>query len=889
MTRLRLLVLEDQRPDAELILHALHQAGFDCEWTLATSKEELTRALSPDLDVILSDFSLPGFTALGALDLLRERQLDVPLIVVTVSHDEDTAAECFKRGAFDYIVKDHPARLGPAINRLLEHRRLVAERREIERRHATLWAAIEHSAATVLITRADGTIEYVNPQFTAVTGYSSAEAVGRTPRILKSGLQPPEFYADLWRTILSGREWRGELANRKKSGELYWEQASISPVLDSSGAITHFVAVKDDITDRRRASEALRVSEERYRGLVESQQDLIVRTDLDGRFTFVNDAYCEKFGLIREEALAGKTFQPLVHPDDLARTIEVMKGLFAPPYRVVLEQRCFAVEGTRWVEWEDSAIRDSSGQVVEIQAIGRDVTARKMGEASLREIQARTEFALAAARMGIWEADWKSDQLTWSATLATIFGLAPPQSPTTNEQFFELIHPEDRDAVREATERAIRERSDLVNEFRVVWPDGTVHWIAGHARVLVDAAGSATGMIGVGIDITERKSLEDQFRQSQRMEAIGQLAGGVAHDFNNLLTAIIGYANLVSSALEPGDPKLEDVDEIIQAADRAAVLTRQLLAFSRKQVLRPRLVDLNDTVADTVKMLRRMIPEHIELTPILAPELRPTRVDPAQLEQVVMNLVVNARDAMPSGGLLTIETAMVDLDEAYARQHVPARPGRYVMLTVSDTGIGMDATTLRRIFEPFFTTKEQGRGTGLGLATVYGIVNQSGGNIWVYSEPNRGSTFKVYLPAAEGSADRELAIGTEGPAVGSETILVVEDETAVRHLTRAILERAGYNVHDAADPIEAEALFAELTDAVDLLITDVVMPGSDGPAMYQRFAQRRPGLKVLFMSGYTDASLVRNGILDSTSGFTILDKPFTARTLTRTVREVLDR
>jgi CheY-like chemotaxis protein len=373
------------------------------------------------------------------------------------------------------------------------------------------------------------------------------------------------------------------------------------------------------------------------------------------------------------------------------------------------------------------------------------------------------------------------------------------------------------------------------------------------------------------------------------MEAIGQLAGGVAHDFNNLLTAIIGYANLVSSALEPGDPKLEDVDEIIQAADRAAVLTRQLLAFSRKQVLRPRLVDLNDTVADTVKMLRRMIPEHIELTPILAPELRPTRVDPAQLEQVVMNLVVNARDAMPSGGLLTIETAMVDLDEAYARQHVPARPGRYVMLTVSDTGIGMDATTLRRIFEPFFTTKEQGRGTGLGLATVYGIVKQSGGNIWVYSEPNRGSTFKVYLPAAEGSADRELAIETEGPAVGSETILVVEDETAVRHLTRAILERAGYNVHDAADAIEAEALFAELTDAVDLLITDVVMPGSDGPTMYQRFAQRRPGLKVLFMSGYTDASLVRNGLLDSTSGFTILDKPFTARTLTRTVREVLDR
>jgi PAS domain S-box-containing protein len=888
MIQLRILLL-DQQPDAELMLHVLRKAGFDCESTIVSSEEEFRRALAPDLHVILSDFSLSGFTALGALDILRDEQLDIPLIVVTVSQDEDTAAECFKRGAFDYIVKNHLFKLGPAINRVLEHRRLRAEKRAIERRYATLWAAIENSAATVLITDINGTIEYVNPQFTRVTGYSREEVVGQTPRLLKSGLQPPEVYANLWGTILSGAEWRGELANRKKSGELYWEEASISPVLDNEGTITHFVAVKEDITERRRATESLRVSEERYRGLVESQHDLILRVDLEHRFTFVNDAYCEKFGMTREDALAGRTFHPLVHSDDLARTLEALKGLFAPPYRIAVEIRCLTAQGTRWIEWEGAAIRDRSGAVNEIQAIGRDVTERKSAETSLLANQARIEFALDTARMGIWEIDLTSGQLTWSGTLSTVFGLTPPQSPGTEEEFIALIHPDDRRAVKDDIERAIRERNDLINEVRIVWPDGTIRWITGHARVLLDATGAPARMIGVAIDITERKLLEDQFRQAQKMEAIGQLAGGVAHDFNNLLTAIMGYADLISDALEPGDQRLQDISEILHAGERAVTLTRQLLAFSRKQVLHPRLVDLNATVWNTTEWLRRVIPEHIALDLVLAPDLPPTRVDPAQIEQVVMNLAVNARDAMPEGGRLTLETAVVELDEAYAFQHIAARPGRYVRLTVNDTGIGMDANTKRHIFEPFFTTKELGKGTGLGLATVYGIVKQSGGSIWVYSEPNRGSTFKVYLPAAEGIAEPERSVEEVRPTGGSETILVVEDEALVRHLTRAVLERAGYQVYDAASPHEADVIFPALADSLDLLITDVVMPGSSGPSMYERFARLRPGLKVIYMSGYSNKSLAQNGGIDSGEASAFMEKPFTALTLTQKVREVLDR
>jgi PAS domain S-box-containing protein len=387
-------------------------------------------------------------------------------------------------------------------------------------------------------------------------------------------------------------------------------------------------------------------------------------------------------------------------------------------------------------------------------------------------------------------------------------------------------------------------------------------------------------------DVTEQRRLQAQLLQAQKMEAVGRLAGGVAHDFNNLLTVIISYTDLLLEDLDRDDPKREDVAAVRKAAEGAAALTHQLLAFSRKQVLQPRVLDLNATVASTEKLLRRLIGEDIRLVAKLGSGLGQVKADPGQVEQVIMNLAVNARDAMPAGGQLTIETANVEMDEAYVRGHPLAEPGRYVMLAVSDTGIGMDEQTKAHIFEPFFTTKEMGKGTGLGLATVYGIVKQSGGFIWLYSEPGQGTSFKIYLPLVEESAQRHATPAAAKLPRGTETILVVEDAPAVRAVTRQVLERQGYTVLEAPNGEAAFALATKHHGPIHLLLTDVVMPGVNGRQLSEQLARPRPDMLVLFTSGYTDDSVVRHGILES--GIAYLQKPFTPDGLARKVREVLD-
>ena len=387
-------------------------------------------------------------------------------------------------------------------------------------------------------------------------------------------------------------------------------------------------------------------------------------------------------------------------------------------------------------------------------------------------------------------------------------------------------------------------------------------------------------------DITGQRQLEAQLAQAQKMEAIGRLAGGVAHDFNNLLTVILSYSDLLLEDLPQDAATRDDIEQIRKAAQGASALTRQLLAFSRQQVLQPKIVDLNAAITGIEKLLARVLREDIQLRCALAPDAGTVKVDPGQLEQVLMNLAVNARDAMPNGGRLTIETANVDLDETYVQAHPVAAPGRYVMLAVTDTGVGMDAVTQARIFEPFFTTKDAGKGTGLGLATVQGIVQQSGGFIWVYSEPNHGTCFKVYLPRLDAPVSK--AEDAAGDAMhGTETVLVVEDMAAVRAVTCEMLKRFGFTVYDAADGITAVQIAEQLTGRIDLLLTDVVMPDINGRDLASRFRKTRPELKVLFMSGYTDDAVVRHGILQE--GIAYLQKPFTPKSLVRKVREVLDR
>jgi nitrogen-specific signal transduction histidine kinase/CheY-like chemotaxis protein len=387
-------------------------------------------------------------------------------------------------------------------------------------------------------------------------------------------------------------------------------------------------------------------------------------------------------------------------------------------------------------------------------------------------------------------------------------------------------------------------------------------------------------------DVSERQKLEERFRQSQKMEAVGRLAGGIAHDFNNLLTVITGFSDLLLGKPGSDATRREYAGEIRKAGERAALLTRQLLAFSRQQILLPEILDLNAVVGEVDSMLRRLIGEDIDLKTPLAPNLGRVKADPGQIQQILMNLAVNARDAMPQGGKLTIETANVELDSAYARTHAEVKPGSYVMLAVSDTGTGMVAEIQARIFEPFFTTKEKGKGTGLGLATVYGIVKQSGGNIWVYSEPGRGTSFKIYLPqVGEATAAAAPPIPSEARTGASETILLVEDDRGVRALARRVLELHGFRVLEADRGEDALQISERHEGPIHLLLTDVIMPGMSGRALADRLGTGHPETRVLFMSGYTDEAIVHHGVLES--GIAFLQKPFTPDSLARKVRETL--
>src|SRR3954454_8857976 len=450
---------------------------------------------------------------------------------------------------------------------------------------------------------------------------------------------------------------------------------------------------------------------------------------------------------------------------------------------------------------------------------------------------------------------------------------------------FDFLHPDDRELVgTRMAETLSSPGRNIVAHVRFHHADGSWRIMEGiGVNRLSDPA--VAGIVVNARDITERRKLEDQLRQAQKLEAVGQLAGGVAHDFNNLLTAILGYCHLMLDDAGDSDPLRQDLLEIQAAGERAAALTRQLLAFSRRQMLQPQVLDINAVVAQLQKLLRRLISEDVELVTHLAPDLLPVTVDPASVEQILVILAVNARDAMPSGGRLTIETANVDLDETYALTHVTMAPGRYVMLAVSDSGEGMDAATRARVFEPFFTTKEQGKGSGLGLATVYGMVKQSGGYIWVYSEPGHGTTFKVYLPHAE----QRTVTQPEHPgrrrtdeAHGWETVLLVEDEDAVRALAREVLRRHGYVVLEARHGVDALRLAERHTDDIHLMITDVVMPHMSGRELAERLCSARPMMKVLFMSGYTDHAVMNRAL---TPGSSFLQKPFTPETFARKVRQ----
>jgi PAS domain S-box-containing protein len=516
----------------------------------------------------------------------------------------------------------------------------------------------------------------------------------------------------------------------------------------------------------------------------------------------------------------------------------------------------------------------------------RHAIERKRAEASLAESErrARTLFETVNLIVLGLDAEGRVDYVNPFFLTTTGFSAAEVLGQPWIDRFLPAAdRTELTGTFRELLERGLHPHY----ENPVLTKGGKERMIAWNNTVLRDAAGRPIGTLSIGEDITERRSLELQLRQAQKMEAVGRLAGGVAHDFNNMLTAIFGYAEMIAEEFPEDSPVREDIGEIRKAAMRAASLTRQLLAFSRQQVLEPVILNPNDLVQDLDKMLHRLIGEDVELRLSLAPDVANVRADPGQLQQVIMNLVVNARDAMPQGGKLLIETANADLDAAYVQEHLPVVPGAYVRLSVSDTGVGMTADILSHIFEPFFTTKETGKGTGLGLSTVYGIVKQSGGYVWAYSEPGRGTTFKIYLPAvSEPAPGVPIGATAERDLSGTETVLLAEDDEILRPLTRGVLEKLGYTVVSAANAEAAVALADRHVGPIHLLIADVVMPGASGRELARRLAQTRPDTRVLYISGYTDDAIVHHGMLEP--GLAFLQKPFTPSALARKVREVLE-
>jgi PAS domain S-box-containing protein len=548
----------------------------------------------------------------------------------------------------------------------------------------------------------------------------------------------------------------------------------------------------------------------------------------------------------------------------------------------------YAAEPDAFDEQEEKLLAELAADLSYGIAALRARVERQRAEAALQRSEASLAKAQRIARLGSWEWEIGGNELRWSDEIYRIFGVAPEAFGATYEAFLGFVHPDDRESVQAAVATALAERKPYGIDHRILRADGSERIVHEQGEVACDEAERAVRMVGTVQDITEVNQLEEQLRQAQKMEAVGRLAGGVAHDFNNVLMVIKGYGELLTDHLSE-QPRLQSMaKEIEEASERAAGLVGQLLAFSRKQVLQPRVLDLNAVVANTDKMLRRLIGEDIELVSSLRPGLGPVRADPAQLEQVIMNLAVNARDAMPQGGKLTIETAEVVFDEDYARQHFAAAPGSYVMLAISDTGAGMVKETLSHIFEPFFTTKEKGKGTGLGLATVYGIVKQSNGFIWVYSEPGHGTTFKVYLPRVTAAVDLAVLprpVGAERPATQARTVLLVEDEDILRGLMREFLQQLGCTVLDTGSSAEALRLAREHGGPIDLLITDVVMPGMSGGHLARELVRSRPQMRVLYTSGYPDETIVRHGVLEPGTHF--LQKPFSLDLLARKMDEAL--
>ena len=798
---------------------------------------------------------------------------------------------------------------------ITERKKAEDAQRSAEERYRSIF---ENAVEGFFQTTPDGGYVSINPALARMYGYSSPQQLADSVRDIGRQVYVDPARREEFKRLMEeqGVVEGFEYQVFRKDGVKIWLSENARAVRDASGKLIYYEGTVEEITERRRADAERQVTYEIIHAVnvTENLDDLLrlIHQSLqkvlyaENCFVAMNDRatglfhfpfFVDKYDTVPPPTELGKsctayvfrTGRAMLIPqtvfEDLVKQGEVeLVGTNSPSWLGVPLRTPSETIGVLVVQHYEDEGAYTQRDLEFLASVGGQIAVaihRKRAEAALRESEARLRVLIEQLPAVLWTTD---AELRFTSSLGAglaRLGLRPNQ--VVGMSLYEYFQTEEPEFMPIAAHR--RAIAGQAVTFQIEWHGGSY---ACHAEPLRSADGQPVGAICMALDVTDRKQLEAQLRQAQKMEAVGRLAGGIAHDFNNLLMVIQGYTELLLDRLMAGDPLRKNAEQIHDATDRAAALTRQLLAFSRKQLLAPKVLDLRLVVTDMEKMLRRLIGEDIELATLTPTELWSVKADRSQIEQVILNLAVNGRDAMPRGGKLSIETANVELDNAYARQHPMVAPGKYVMLAVTDTGCGMNAETQAHIFEPFFTTKEKGKGTGLGLATVYGVVKQSGGYVWVYSEPERGTTFKVYLPRVEAPASaKERQPAREAPQRGSETILLVEDEKGVRDLAREYLESNGYSVLVAEDGNDAIEVTRKHPGKIDLLLTDVVMPGMSGRDLAERIESLRPGIKVLYMSGYTDQAIVHHGILDSDS--VLLQKPFTLNGLARKLREALER
>ncbi len=696
--------------------------------------------------------------------------------------------------------------------------------------------------------------------------------------------------------VLAGEPQQFERELPTPDGGVRYALASYIPDIEG-GVVRGFIAHVTDITVQHGRQQAL----QRSAALLERIGALAhvggAELDLRTNAVFWTDEMCRILDVDPSQVPPPERWAEFFEADALAKYLEISNAMISAGTPVDFETPMITATGRRiWVRIQSTAVRDEHGQVVKLLSAHQDITARKATEAVLHATDERLRRALEATQDAIWDYDAIAGLMYLSPAWYTMFGYAPKSEPQPVGFVASAVHPDDLERVTATLRRSVGDGAPYVVEARMRCADGSYRWIESRGRVTAtDATGRATRVSGTNSNIDERKraeaekaSLEAQLRQAQKMESVGRLAGGVAHDFNNMLVVIRGYTELVMEHLDPSLPIQDDLRQIHTAAERSAALTRQLLAFARKQVIAPEVLNLNDAVLHSLTMLQRLIGENVSVSWQPAPQLWRVSVDRSQLDQLLANLCVNARDAMADVGTIEISTSNVVLDAAACERHIGAVPGEYVCLTVTDNGRGMDAATMEQVFEPFFTTKEMGDGTGLGLSMVYGVVQQNRGVITVESTVGAGSTFSIFLPRHRGAvASARTRDAAATPERGHETVLLVEDEPAILRLASVALERHGYTVLAAASPSAALRLAATHDGPIDLLLSDVIMPEMNGRELSELLQQSLPGLKVLFMSGYPADVIANRGVLGDSVNF--IAKPFSVAGLAERIREVLDR